>query len=343
MGCIMNRLNMYYHLNKKLSKPIEELIKIAEEEQKTKVQTFSLEKNNKEKRKITTLDKETYILKIQKFLLDYYFNNLQFPPYVTGFQFKKSYFDFLSIHRGEDRKFLKLDIQDFFGSIPINNLINDILNKFESDSNYKTKLKELLTLCLTYNDKLPQGYQTSPVLSNFYFLRADLRINKYCQKMGFKYSRYADDIIISTDNSKELNHKNLKVIERILEDFQLLLNKSKVKFFNKQLVINGFVIEQEIRLSQKKLSELRRILFIIEHKKVKNIEGIVSYINNDMNINGNNKKRIFNYKYLLNFLSGYRSFLIASIKNMDEKCEWYSKASKLILRIEHSLERLYNL
>lgn len=335
-----NVYSLQFQLEKQFLKPIDELISIVEKEHKTKIQTFTIEKNNCGKRKITTVNNDSYLWKIQKFLVVNIFGNFQFPEYVTGFQNKKSYCDFLNIHIGTNREYLKLDIKDFFNSIPVEQIIFTLVEKFEKNSLNKKNIYNLLLLCLTYKNEIPQGYQTSPVLSNYYFLRADLRIYKYCQKMGFRYSRYADDIIISSPISKEITFKNLKVLEDILEDFELYLNKNKIKFHKESLIMNGFVVDQEVRLSQKKLKELRRILFIIEKYKNPKIDEIVTIINSDTKTNSKNKKREFTSEYLMNFLSGYRAFIISTLKLTKQNSAWHQQGNKLIKRIEISLDKI---
>ena len=44
---------------------------------------------------------------------------------------------------------------------------------------------------------LPQGAPTSPALSNTVCLRLDCRLSGLSQKLGFRYTRYADDLTFS--------------------------------------------------------------------------------------------------------------------------------------------------
>ena len=44
---------------------------------------------------------------------------------------------------------------------------------------------------------LPQGAPTSPALSNTICLRLDCRLSGLSQKLGFRYTRYADDLTFS--------------------------------------------------------------------------------------------------------------------------------------------------
>ena len=46
-------------------------------------------------------------------------------------------------------------------------------------------------------DRLPQGAPTSPILANIAMIPLDYELEMECINKGYKYSRFADDIIIS--------------------------------------------------------------------------------------------------------------------------------------------------
>ena len=337
---------LYTHLETHFSMSIEELIEIIKIEIPDVIDEFSIEKKNSEKRIVYSVKKISILWSTQKLLNKVFFSELKFPDYVFGFQKNKSYFGFLLHHINQrgNKSFLKLDIKDFFDSIDGKELISNLVDDFEDETERKEELLDLFTLVLTYNNKLPQGYQTSPILSNFFFLRADLRIKKYCDKLNFRYSRYADDILLSSiaNNEKLFSKRVITMIDSIINDFGLHLNRKKTKSAEKELNLNGFVISKDVRLSQKKLKELRRILFIIEHSSnEKDSNEVIKKINLDPNCNKENKKRSFSLEYLLKYLSGNRSFLIDSIKGSSPSSNWYEQASSLISRIESATLRMF--
>jgi RNA-directed DNA polymerase len=340
-------IDLYSYLESHFSMTIEELRDKIETEILDVVEEFTVEKRNSDKRTIHKVEKASLLWRVQKILNEVFYSEMKFPDYVFGFQKHKSYFGFLNSHvnnNNSEKYFLKLDIKNFFDSIYVDDLIDDIIQDFEKDAEKKNELSEFLHLVLTHNGKLPQGFQTSPILSNFYFLRADLRIKKYCDKLGIRYSRYADDILLSwnDDNVKSLSSRTTSMIDNIINDFYLELNRAKTKSSKYEFCLNGYVISSEVRLSQKKLKELRRILFIIEHcDKKKNRIDILKSINSKEKTNDNNMKRSFSHKYLLNYLSGNRSFLISSLKGLSSSNGWYRKASSLITRIENAILRVY--
>lgn len=334
--------NLYNHLETAYSMSVDELIEKLKIEIPTVVSSFYIEKKNGDSRKIYQVKKDSLTWNVQKFLNNFYFSKIILPECAYGFKKGKSYFDFLEYHvsNGLESSFLKLDIKDFFSSIKVDKLVTRLVPEFENNAEKGKVITDLFVVILSFDGQIPQGFQTSPFLSNYYFFRADLRIQKYCNKLNYKYSRYADDIILSsTDNDKLISSRTIAMIGNIVNDFHLQLNKQKTRISKKELALNGFVISSEIRLSQKKLKELRRVIFIINQCKKQ--DNIIQKLNSDRNRNEKNKKRDFTKNYLLDYLSGNRSFLISSLKNTNGHSSWYKKAEKLINRIEKSILKVY--
>lgn len=337
--------NLYDQLTTFYSMSVEELVlKILANYENT-VSKYSKNKKNGGLREIYMVDKNSLLWSVQKYIINNYFSLKILPDCAYGFKKGKSYFDFLNHHVSRDatRLFLKLDIEEFFDSIDVDFLIKEIVEGYEKDLTKRKELERLFLLLFSCENKLPQGFQSSPFLSNYYFFRADLRIQNYCSKLGYKYSRYADDIILSSEKSTDLiSSKTISMIGHILYDFNLKLNKEKTKSSKNELSLNGFVVSSEVRLSQKKLKELRRVLFIIEKNKKNTSEFIIESINLDKNVTKDNKKRVFTKEYLLEYLSGNRSFLISSLKKKSNtSASWETQGSKLITRIEKAIVQIY--
>lgn len=336
-------------IENKLEISIEDLINKIKSEKAHNVRIRSLFKRGKI-RCVLEVDKDTLLYRLQTILLRFFSSKTNFPDYVFGFQKQKSYYKFLDVHTSDNVEtcFLKLDIQDFFYSLNAKKLVAQLVLQFEQKNDNHSKIKELLSETLTYNNRIPQGFKTSPFLSNYYFFKADLRIKKYCDKVKIKYSRYADDMIFSSPvKNKIYSNNTIRIIEVILKDFSLKLNKAKTKFSKTELCLNGYVIRNEIKLSINKLKEIKRILFIIEQTQTKeefNSKYLLTLINNQKHLSPakNTTKRYFTEEYLKNYLSGYRSFLISFVKENTNNQQWNSVSKKIISRIEKAILIIYN-
>jgi RNA-directed DNA polymerase len=118
-------------------------------------------------------------------------------PCVHGFVNKRSIVSNASKHT-KKKYVLNIDIEDFYGSINFGRIRGLFMSKpFCMGVNAATVLAHLCTL----NNGLPQGSCISPILSNFIAVNLDNRLMKLAKKYGLHYTRYADDITLSTSKS----------------------------------------------------------------------------------------------------------------------------------------------
>ncbi|HGJ5868873.1 retron Ec67 family RNA-directed DNA polymerase/endonuclease [Arsenophonus nasoniae] len=106
------------------------------------------------------------------------------------------------------------------------------------------ELSTLIAKIACHQNKLPQGSPCSPVITNLILVSLDRRLSNLCNRTGCTYTRYADDITIST-NKKEFPRK---IIKSHNEDSINLNSK-----FLKEIISSGFQINQnKLRLLDKK-------------------------------------------------------------------------------------------
>ena len=144
-------------------------------------------------RQIIALPKNSELRRMQKLLLDKFFANYSLPIPAKGFAKQESYKNYLMPHMGANY-FLRIDISNFFNSIKfehVEELLKDLFVFMDKDE--KSKLIDLIWDIVSYNDSIPQGGVTSPIISNLIFRKLDQRILKYCQLFDIEYTRYADD------------------------------------------------------------------------------------------------------------------------------------------------------
>lgn len=100
--------------------------------------------------------------------------------------------------KNQSRWFLKLDFENFFGSTTQDFLLRMLSQVYPF--NYFTSMPAFVRavgLCFL-NGGLPQGTPISPLLTNLMMIPIDHTICNELAKRGFVYTRYADDIIISS-------------------------------------------------------------------------------------------------------------------------------------------------
>jgi hypothetical protein len=117
---------------------------------------------------------------------------------------------------------------------------------------------------------LPQGAPTSGYLSNLAFAELDANIATYLQSRGFSYSRYSDDIMISTDTvdfDRNLAGQIIHQIQKMLHEEGFTLNRAKTRILSPGarksylglIVGNGHPTRLPIEVRRRITGELRDI------------------------------------------------------------------------------------
>ena len=204
---------------------------------------------------------------------------------------------------------------------------------------------------ITLNNILPQGAVTSPVVSNIIFRQLDIRIQKYCRKLNFHYSRYADDMLFSSFDKRLFDKFFIKAIINILNSKNFSLNNDKTVRDKNEISLNGFVVGKNIRLSRKRKKDISKILFLFKKNgKPNNIDRFIDQLNSDEDGFLYRKKRkdyddneyyFKNKSILIDYLAGYRSFLIDWIP--EESSFYYDKHVNLINDLEEMIIYLTDL
>ncbi|MFT5298436.1 MAG: RNA-directed DNA polymerase [Colwellia sp.] len=153
-----------------------------------------------------------------------------------------------AVERHSDNNFFfQTDIKSFFSSISNNDVKTTLINQLVDTpvSDIKHYIDLLIKYCVIDNI-LPTGFSTSPILSNLCLFKFDNELEKLAKEKQLQYTRYSDDLILSS--------KNLDVINEIEPTIQkyltlyindaIMLNKSKTKITRKgqRIKLLGLVI-----------------------------------------------------------------------------------------------------
>lgn len=137
------------------------------------------------------------------------------------------------------RHLLSVDISDFFSSITKDMVFNALL-----EIGFSHYAADCLSKVVTIDNFLPQGYSTSPILSNIVARKLDEELLNQCTKDCI-YTRYADDLYFSS-NSLIPTIDNIRII---VAKYGFTLNDKKTKFMPRGVkqYVTGLTVFDSIR------------------------------------------------------------------------------------------------
>lgn len=174
---------------------------------------------------------------LQRWAVEKYVDQLPIHKAATAYRSGVSIKDHASIH-ADNRYLLKLDFQDFFPSI----LGEHFLMHLKSHASITDDDANLLMRLLFRFDREAQAYvlsigaPSSPAVSNTIMYDFDNTLSNYCKMHGIVYTRYADDLALSTSKPKVLNDA-FDFVKRLCGDMpypRLQLNDAKTVFTSKK-------------------------------------------------------------------------------------------------------------
>jgi retron-type reverse transcriptase len=171
---------------------------------------------------------------------------------------------------------VNLDLKDFFPSISFPR-VKGIFQDLGFSPAVATILGLLCTECprrkIEYGGRLfhvatgtrglPQGACTSPALSNLLARRLDARLKGLADKLGFTYTRYADDLTFSGPvETVSRTGYLLTRVRHIIASENLTVNetKTRVQRQNARQTVTGIVVNKRPNVSRRTTKRLRAIL-----------------------------------------------------------------------------------
>jgi hypothetical protein len=106
-----------------------------------------------------------------------------------------------------------------------------------------------------------QGAPTSPGLCNAILLRLDHRLAGLARKHGFAYTRYADDLTFSGNDTAKIA-KLMKLVPTIVAAEGFLVNAEKTRILRagRRQAVTGVVVNKDMGLSRQERRKLRAAL-----------------------------------------------------------------------------------
>ncbi|ALN17283.1 TIR domain-containing anti-phage reverse transcriptase [Ectopseudomonas mendocina] len=188
---------------------------------------------------------------------------IAFKPCVKGFVEGESICTNASLHK-KSKWILNVDIQDFFGSINFGRVRATFLAKpFEMSNEVATVIAQICT----FENHLPQGAPTSPVVANIIASMLDNKMLRLAQKYRLRYSRYADDITLSSPRGfpgevatategRTILGEELKLIFDKAR-FTINPNKSRLQAKNSRQEVTGLIVNKKLNIPAEYKHKLR--------------------------------------------------------------------------------------
>ena len=175
---------------------------------------------------------------------------------------------------------INVDLKDFFPSIALPR-VRGVFRQLGYGKQVATTLALLCTESATETVQvdgetfhvahgprvLPQGAPTSPALTNILCRRLDARLQGAAARLGFRYTRYADDLTFSGDESvRKLAAKLLWRVRQIVVDegFTPHPDKQHVMRSHARQSVTGIVVNEKPAVDRGTLRRFRAVLFQVE-------------------------------------------------------------------------------
>lgn len=215
---------------------------------------YTIPKKSGGTRTIAQPAKETKFL--QRWLIKNLFQTLPIHEAATAYKTSSSIKKNVDAHKSNSY-ISKFDFENFFPSIRESDLIKHLAEHLSVQLS-EDEIQDVARLCCirskgTNDRRLSIGAPSSPLLSNSVMYGFDVKINSWCKKNDFVYTRYADDLTFSTNikgRASDLDAEVLKVLGDLAYP-KIRINKKKTIHLSKkyQRRVTGLIINNNDEIS----------------------------------------------------------------------------------------------
>jgi retron-type reverse transcriptase len=209
----------------------------------------------------------------QYWVHDHILSRLPVEPHAHGFVPERSILTNAAPH-AKRQVVINLDLKDFFPSITFAR-VRGLFRHMGYGGQVATLLALLCTepprvpvelagrrYFLALGDRaLPQGACTSPAITNVLCRKLDTRLAGLARKLGFAYTRYADDLTFSGDDPARVGWL-FRSVRMVLKAEGLTEHPTKTRVMRRasRQEVTGIVVNDRPALSRDQRRELRAIL-----------------------------------------------------------------------------------
>lgn len=192
---------------------------------------------------------------VQRNILHHILEGMEVSEAATAYKKGSRTADNGKFHVGR-KMVLKLDIQDFFGSI----IFPMVLHHAFPGKYFPTPAAVMLTHLCCLRECLPQGAPTSPAVSNLVMKPFDETMLQWCRERGIQYTRYCDDMTFSGDfDEKEV----IKKVSGFLHAMGMELNHGKTSLCRNGMrqMVTGVVVNEKVQVPVSYRRKLRQEIY----------------------------------------------------------------------------------
>lgn len=201
----------------------------------------------------------------QRWILNHILAKIELHEVVHGFKRQRSIITNAEPHIGKELV-IKMDLKDFFPTISFSRVLGVFL-----DLGYAYAVALVLTRLCTYKRRLPQGAPTSPALANLVCRKLDQRLSGLATRMGYSYTRYADDMTFSTATKEAHPDQIIHIVSKIIaeEGFSFSQEKLSIQRKGSRQLITGLIVNKKLNVPRQ---DRRRLRAIIHNSQVMGLE-----------------------------------------------------------------------
>lgn len=181
----------------------------------------------------------------------------------TGYKRGGSIVDNAQVHVGK-RVLLNLDIENFFPSISMPRV-----SGLFSALGFSEDVAIMLARLCCFEHALPQGAPTSPSLANIICHKLDRRLKGLADNRSMQYTRYCDDITLSSDEN--IAKGFVSFVKRIIAEEGFSVNEEKTRILTRRScqIVTGLAVNQKVNIPRAK----RRLVRAAFHRAAKDSSG----------------------------------------------------------------------
>ncbi len=192
---------------------------------------------------------------------------------VHGFIYGKGVRSNAEVHENREYVF-NIDLLDFFPTINFGRVRGMFMGKpYRLEPSIATVLAQICC----FDNQLPQGAPTSPIVSNMICDKMDNELCRLAKNFECRYTRYADDITFSTDRPNfpeelaivtplprgwRLKADVGEELDNIIKENGFLINTHKIRIQhrNSRQKVTGLIVNEFPNVSRKYTNQIRAML-----------------------------------------------------------------------------------